>query len=99
HDVLLRPDHPALYTPESVNPSFAADSRDGDVEAALGTAPVVVDQSYTTPTEHNNPMEPHTTVALWHDDSAEHTLTLYDSTQGVHTVRTSLAPVFGLEPE
>ena len=98
HDVLLRPGHPALYTPDSVNPAFAADSRDGDVEAALGTAPVVVDQTYTTPTEHNNPMEPHTTVAIWYEDGDEHELTLYDSTQGVHTVRTALAPVFGLDP-
>src|SRR5579883_850313 len=54
-----------------------------------------IDATYTTPMEHNNPMEPHTTIALWSDDA----FTLYDSTQGVHSMRSTLAPVFGLAPE
>ena len=28
-------------------------------------APVAVDATYTTPAEHNNPMEPHATLAVW----------------------------------
>jgi xanthine dehydrogenase YagR molybdenum-binding subunit len=91
HDTELRTDHPDLYQPEQ-----ATDQ--GDVDAAMGAAAVTVDQTYTTPMEHNNPMEPHTTVAVW-DDSAEVLLTLYDSTQGVHQVRTALAPVLGLRED
>jgi xanthine dehydrogenase YagR molybdenum-binding subunit len=53
-----------------------------------------VDHTYTTPYEHNNPMEPHTVVARWSDSE----LTLYDSTQGPHVVREAVAGVFGLDP-
>jgi xanthine dehydrogenase YagR molybdenum-binding subunit len=95
HDVVLRANRRDLYAPKTVNPDFATDTNEGDVDAALARAAVTVDQTYTTPMEHNNPMEPHTTVALW----AGGELTLYDSTQGVHSVRTTLAPVFGLAPE
>jgi xanthine dehydrogenase YagR molybdenum-binding subunit len=94
HDVELRADRDDLYAPDHVNPAFPTDTAEGDVEAALSAAAVTIDATYTTPTEHNNPMEPHTTVALWREDG----LTLYDSTQGVHTVRTRLAPLFGLDP-
>ena len=31
-------------------------------------APVTVDATYTTPAQHNNPMEPHATLALWDGD-------------------------------
>jgi xanthine dehydrogenase YagR molybdenum-binding subunit len=95
HDAELRPDRDDLYAPGKVNPDFPTDTDEGDVGAALTAAAVTVDATYTTPMEHNNPMETHTTVALW----AEGVLTLHDSTQGAHTVRTALAPVFGLAPE
>ena len=71
--------------PDKVNPGFPTDTEEGDVDAALAAAAVTSTQTYTTPMEHNNPMEPHTTSALW--DAAGPTLTLYDSTQGVHAVR------------
>jgi xanthine dehydrogenase YagR molybdenum-binding subunit len=95
YDVVLRADHPDLYAPEKVNPSFPTDTSDGDVDEAMRNAPVTVDQSYSTPMEHNNPMEPHTTTAIYDGSS----LTLYDSTQAVHSVRSTIAPLFGLDPE
>ena len=95
HDVVLRADHPDLYAPEQVNPSFPTDASEGDVDAAMRAAALTVEQTYTTPMEHNSPMEPHATVAI-HDGSS---LTLYDSTQGVHSVRSAIAPLFGLDPE
>ncbi|HVV08367.1 xanthine dehydrogenase family protein molybdopterin-binding subunit [Amycolatopsis sp.] len=94
HDVALRADRADLYAPEQVNPTFPTDTAEGDVESALSEADVTVDQTYTTPMEHNNPMEPHTTVAVWRGDE----LTLYDSTQGTHAVRAAIAPVLGLDP-
>lgn len=99
HDTALRPDHPGLYVPEQVNPAFPAETDEGDVDAALRTAARVVDHTYTTPTEHNNPMEPHACIARWDERDGDVTVTLWDSTQGVHVVRTTLAPLFGLEPE
>jgi xanthine dehydrogenase YagR molybdenum-binding subunit len=95
HDVALRTDRDDLYAPDKVYPAHPTDTQRGDVAAALAAAPVVVEEIYTTPMEHNNPMEPHTTVAIWDDDG----LTLYDSTQGVHVVRQAMAPLLGLEPD
>ncbi|MFR9729491.1 xanthine dehydrogenase family protein molybdopterin-binding subunit [Saccharopolyspora sp. MS10] len=93
HDVVLRCNHPELYAPETVNPAFPADSEVGD--AAAARPEVEVEQLYTTPMEHNNPMEPHATTAIWSGGE----LVLHDSTQGVHAVRARLAPVLGLDPE
>ncbi|MCG5431178.1 xanthine dehydrogenase family protein molybdopterin-binding subunit [Mycobacterium sp. MYCO198283] len=97
HDTELRADHPELYAPDQVNPSYETDTAEGDVDAALAEADVVVDQWYSTPIEHNNPMEPHATIAIWHGDG-ERVATLYDSIQGVHAAAKTLAPLFGLEP-
>ncbi|MFF0309912.1 xanthine dehydrogenase family protein molybdopterin-binding subunit [Streptosporangium sp. NPDC004379] len=95
HDVELRADHPEMYRPDRVNAGYPADSELGDPDAALAGAPVVVDATYRTPAEHNNPMEPHATVAVWHDDG----LVLHDSTQGVSALRRTIAPLFGMPPE
>lgn len=91
HDVELRADDPAAQEPES----GGGDVADGDFDSAFAAAEVIVDHSYSTPIEHNNPMEPHTTIAFW-DGSA---LTLWTSTQGVHPTRSTLAPILGLDPE
>ena len=95
HDALLSAGRADLYRPESIFDVYETDTASGDVEAAIAAAAVTVDETYRTPTEHNNPLEPHTTVAVWADGS----LTLYDSTQGSHTTRAALAPVFGLDPQ
>ena len=94
HDVELRQDHPRMYRPDHVNPNFATDVEHGDPCAALATAPVTVDAVYSTPAEHNNPMEPHATVAFWDADG----LTLYDSSQGASVLRMVVAPLFGMPP-
>ena len=69
------------------------DSNHGDVARARGSAPVVVDATYTIPTENHNPMEMHGTIAVWHSSDA---VTVYDSTQGIFGVRKKIAHVFGL---
>ena len=70
-------------------------TRRGDVDAALRDAAVRVEHVYTTPLENHNPMEVHNTVAAWEGDR----LTIYDSTQGIFSVRNSLARAFGLQPD
>ena len=94
HDVTLRADHPELYAPEKVNPAFPNETGQGDPDAALEGAAVSVDATYTTPAFHNNPMEPHATVAVWEHGG----LTLYDSTQGATGVVRTIAKLFELEP-
>lgn len=94
HDSELTEDHPKLYPPEKVNPSFPTDTESGDVDAALAAADVVVDATYRTPPLHNNPMEPHASLAVWLGDE----LTVYDSNQGAFSAQQTLAKLFGLPP-
>jgi xanthine dehydrogenase YagR molybdenum-binding subunit len=93
HDSTLRPGGDDLYTPDQLDAGFPTDTEEGDFDDAFASATIKLDETYTTPMEHNNPMEPHTTVAVW----GEGDLTLYESTQGVHTVRRAVARVFGLD--
>ncbi len=95
HDVELRADRSNLYKPAQVNPDFPTDTAQGNVDAALASAPISIDYTYTTPAEHNNPMEPHTTLAIWGDGG----VTLYDSDQGADWVRDAVAQAFGLPLE
>lgn len=94
HDVLLTSDHPTLYKPEMVNPNYETDTRVGDVESGMATASVVLDRVYRTPAEHNNPMEPHASTAVWDGDA----VTVYDSSQGVAAAGQTLATLFDLDP-
>ena len=94
HDVELSADRPNLYQPDKVNPAFPTDTVQGDVAAAMATAEVTLNQTYTTAMYHNNPMEPHATTALWDGQ-----LTLWESTQGVHPARATIATVFGLQQD
>ncbi len=93
HDVLLRPDHPGLYKPDHVNPNYTTDTEQGDFDAAFANAEVTIDCTCQTPAEHNNPMEPHATLAIWEEGR----ITIYDSNQGVTNVQNTLAQAFGLE--
>ena len=68
HEVVLDPDDPDLELPETTNAGFPGTSVKGDVDAALAAADVVVDHVYTTPPEHNNPMETVATIARWDGD-------------------------------
>ncbi|KUL31970.1 xanthine dehydrogenase family protein molybdopterin-binding subunit [Actinoplanes awajinensis] len=95
HDVELRADHPDLHTPDEVVPGVPADTATGDVDAALATAPATVDVTYSTPALHNNPMEPHATIARWDGEN----LVLYDSNQHPSGIAKTLGTVFGLPVE
>ncbi|MBY8850570.1 molybdopterin-dependent oxidoreductase, partial [Saccharothrix sp. MB29] len=95
HDVRFSADRADLAKPEKVNSGADTDTAVGDVERGLAEAAFTVDQTYSTAWYNNNPLEPHTTTALWADGE----LRLYESTQGVHTTRESVATSFGLAPE
>jgi xanthine dehydrogenase YagR molybdenum-binding subunit len=72
-----------------------ADYRRGKPDKALADAEVRVEQTYTIPAEHHNPMEMHATTAVW--DGAK--LTLYDKTQWVDYVQRLAAHVFAIPIE
>jgi xanthine dehydrogenase YagR molybdenum-binding subunit len=96
HDSAFSADRDDLYTPEKVNPAYPADTFEGDVAAAMAAAEVTVEATYTTAMYHNNPLEAHASTALWDPAGS---LTLWDSTQGVHPARATVAKVLGLPNE
>jgi xanthine dehydrogenase YagR molybdenum-binding subunit len=105
HDVVLRADRDDLRKPANaayfgagggeLQNGMPADTAIGDVEAALASAAVRLDQTYTTPMIHPSPMEPHTAVAIWTDEG----LTIYCSSQGVTLAGALVARALGLDPE
>ena len=67
----------------------------GDAETAFDSSTIKVDQTYSTPAETHNPIELHSTVALWNGPK----LTVHESTQAVGNTRVVLAQMFGIPPE
>lgn len=72
-----------------------ADQVRGDTARGLREADARLIETYETPYETHNPLEPHATTAVW---SAPDRLTVYDATQGVFGVRRKLAKLFALPP-
>ena len=97
HDVVLRADHPTLYTPEQGQPGLPGGhgagrrrrrARRGARERRRAT--------YATPADHNNPMEPHATLARLGRRAADAATT---PTRAPHDRAQAVAEAFGLEPE
>ncbi len=83
------------YKPSKGTGGSQTQLKRGDTEAALQSAQVKVNQTYTTPVYHHNAMEPHSTIAQWNGDQ----LMVYDSTQGVAGSKTLLASLLGIQPD
>ncbi len=64
----------------------------GEAEASWAKATTVLEQTYSTPLQTHNPMEPHATIAVW----AGEKLTVYDATQYVSGDKQTLAKHFAL---
>ncbi|MCB8877823.1 xanthine dehydrogenase family protein molybdopterin-binding subunit [Acidisoma silvae] len=71
------------------------DSQVGDAAPLLPAGTLRVEQTYTTPIEHHNPMEPHATIANWSGGQ----LTVWTATQGISGAQKALSSLFGLEPK
>lgn len=69
--------------------------RHGDAAAGMARADVVVEEVYRTPGAAHMPLEPHSTLAEWHEDR----LTLWTGTQTPFNLRSDLAGVFGIAEE
>lgn len=64
----------------------------GAMAAAEAKSTVSIEQTYTTPFQHHNPMEPHTTIAWWDGDK----LTVHDSTQYITGDKMTIARSLGV---
>ncbi len=81
------------YAPKKAGPNGDTDTKRGDVEAALKGAAVKIDQTYSTPVQNHNPMEPHAITVVW---QGEDHVTLYDTSQGIFGVRKKVSALFGI---
>ncbi|OAE48238.1 xanthine dehydrogenase family protein molybdopterin-binding subunit [Agrobacterium tumefaciens] len=72
-----------------------ADTVFGDAEAALATAAEVLDLSYYSPPQHQNPMELVATVAMWQGED----LTIYEGTQNSGAIKFGVAQSLGISPD
>jgi xanthine dehydrogenase YagR molybdenum-binding subunit len=59
----------------------------GDLQAGFSKSAAIVEETYVTPIQHHNPMEPHSTIAWWEGEK----LNVYDATQYISGARMSLA--------
>jgi xanthine dehydrogenase YagR molybdenum-binding subunit len=89
----LRSNDPGAIAPPTQPPRAPPDSNRGNVDGAMGIAIARIDETYSTPHETHNPMEPHATIAVWQGADK---LTLYDATQGIFNVQRRAAEVFGI---
>ena len=75
--------------------TLKAESHRGDAEKGFASAPVKVDETYSTPVETHNPIELHASVAVWDGKK----FTLYETTQSVVNHQAAMAQFLGVPNE
>jgi len=83
---------PQVYEDRPNVHAFSRDYSRGDIEAGFQQADVVLERTYRTSIEIHHPTETHGSIAKWDGDF----LTVWDSTQGVHSVRNGLASALNI---
>ncbi len=68
------------------------DPKAGDFASAFPEAPVRVQASYSTPTQHHNPIELFATICHWSGEN----LTVYEPSQNVYGIKNGLAQQLGI---
>jgi xanthine dehydrogenase YagR molybdenum-binding subunit len=84
----------SAFEPQSVMGKPAKVVR-GNPEQGFTSAEVKIEETFTTPVEHHNPIEPSATIAIWEENK----LTVYDATQGTYGTKNALAKTFDISPE
>ena len=91
-DFASRREH--AYAPKAVNAGLATDIAVGDFDGAFRSAALKVDQTYVTPYQFAQPMEPHACLAV----PSGQDLTFYVSVQIVAEARTAIASTLMMDP-
>lgn len=91
-ELAARTEH--AFIAKSVNAGLPPQSVVGDVDASFASAPIKLDELYTTPYEFSQPMETHNCLASWTGD----VVTVHVSTQIVASARNRIAATLGLDP-
>jgi xanthine dehydrogenase YagR molybdenum-binding subunit len=82
---------PTARLPKS-NGKAAPNDHRGDINAGLAKSAVLLDETYITPVQNHNPMEPHATLAWWDGDN----LNVYDATQYITGDKMTLARILNI---
>lgn len=90
HQTALRPNLTKGTTPKRADDYLRGQAN------AYTTAPVRVEQEYTTPINVHNPMEPHAATAVWKDAD---NVTVYNKTQAVKIAQQDIMKAFNLKEE
>jgi xanthine dehydrogenase YagR molybdenum-binding subunit len=77
---------------DSVTPAHASQ---GDVDAALASAALTIDATFTTPSQNSAAMEPHASIASWDSDG---NLTIHGAYQMLASDAQQMADTLGLKP-
>jgi xanthine dehydrogenase YagR molybdenum-binding subunit len=81
--------------PGELGPDEPADSAIGDFGGAFASAPAKIDSIYTTPYQHQAPMEPHATMAMWEGSK----LTVHTAAQLTQSPQEGLARTLNIPQE
>jgi xanthine dehydrogenase YagR molybdenum-binding subunit len=87
-------DSPGVST-EPHKPEGGPDPKKGDAEGAYAKAPIKFEASYSTPTQHHNPIELFTITCEWKDEK----LTIYEPSQFMWGTKASAAKQLKVEPD
>jgi xanthine dehydrogenase YagR molybdenum-binding subunit len=71
------------------------DTAVGDFDSAFASAPMTLDEEYTTPDHSHSMMEPHASIAAWNGEE----LTVWTSSQMIDWWRTDLAATLGIDKD
>lgn len=83
----MQEDAPKIFESGNVLRGQPQITERGDIEKGFAEADEIVEDTFDTQVEVHNPLEGHCSVANWDGNS----LTIWDSTQGVFTVRDTVA--------
>ena len=73
----------------------ASEKKAGNFDTAFASSPVKVDQRYSTPIMHHNPMELFSTAAAWDGDR----LTIHEPSQFVWQLKNGVAEMLAIDPD
>lgn len=87
-------DSPGATTEPKPTQPGKNDPKTGDFAIAFAAAPVTIDQRYSTPTQHHNPIELFTTTCVW---DGPH-LTVYEPSRTMWGLKAGLAKQLKMDP-
>ncbi len=91
----MKEDAPKIHEKGNISRGPADNASRGDYEKAEKEADVIVEGTFKTPIAIHNPTEVHCSVVNWDGDN----LDVWDSTQGIYSVRDTVAYSLGVPTE